>query len=747
MRLPLSASALVPALLLVSSAAAQQFVYQGSAYLPGNPRWTEGVECADIDNDGDLDIFFAEGDGFASPGSQRQNILIVNQQVEIGPGNFVNQSIARLGSNASHARGVATGDVNGDGYVDAVFANGFNTDPPHLYINQGASNPGFFNMESLTRGLTEALSSASGQFGDLDDDGDLDLILNDSGASYLGGSGGKPRLYMNDGNGNFTENAAGMAVPNKIAHMDVQLVDVDNDWDLDFVGANRGSNSNGNHYLCLNDGTGFFTNASNLIPANSSSTYENEVGDLDGDKDLDMFFVSLSGFSEGHVRNDLVENGGTLGFTNGATLPGFVDDNEIAHIDYDNDGLLDVVVGSLGSTERIYHNNGSLNFSQAGGAITSVSDSTLDVTIADIDGDGAYDIISAQGESNSGQWANKVYLNTGAADTVPPSILRTNVPASPSAWPVITKAHVQDQVIDDSVNYLTGHAVYSEVLATIVSVDHVGGAFSPAATTVPSGTLVRFTNLDSLIQTVTSTTSGYTFNLGVPANGGSADYVFVSPGVYTYTSQVSGANGTITVTGSPDEVAMTYMSGGMFRAELDQLPPTATDSFAVEMHFVDWNGNESSTDSAVVDYPALGCTGAAVSFCSTSANSVGSGALISHNGSRSVAANSFELVSQTQPSNQFGLFFYSGSQVNGGAGIPFGDGLRCVGGSQSIYRLPVINSGGSGVQSFTIDFGNLPTGGGISGGDTLNFQSWYRDPGAGASGFNLSDGLQVTFCP
>ena len=49
--------------------------------------------------------------------------------------------------------------------------------------------------------------------------------------------------------------------------MDVQLVDVDNDWDLDFFGACRATNSGGNHYLMLNDGAGTFTDVVSLIPA------------------------------------------------------------------------------------------------------------------------------------------------------------------------------------------------------------------------------------------------------------------------------------------------------------------------------------------------------------------------------------------------------------------------------------------------------------------------------------------------
>jgi hypothetical protein len=37
--------------------------------------------------------------------------------------------------------------------------------------------------------------------------------------------------------------------------------------------------------------------------------------------------------------------------------------------------------------------------------------------------------------------------------------------------------------------------------------------------------------------------------------------------------------------------------------------------------------------------------------------------------------------------------------------------------------------------------------GAVTSGDERNFQFWYRDPAGGPSGFNLSDGLQVNFCP
>ena len=43
--------------------------------------------------------------------------------------------------------------------------------------------------------------------------------------------------------------------------------------------------------------------------------------------------------------------------------------------------------------------------------------------------------------------------------------------------------------------------------------------------------------------------------------------------------------------------------------------------------------------------------------------------------------------------------------------------------------------------------GGAAGGGQIQAGATWNFQAWYRDPAGGPSGFNLSDGLGITFCP
>ena len=59
-----------------------------------------------------------------------------------------------------------------------------------------------------------------------------------------------------------------------------------------------------------------------------------------------------------------------------------------------------------------------------------------------------------------------------------------------------------------------------------------------------------------------------------------------------------------------------------------------------------------------------------------------------------------------------------------------------------------MSTGSLGQASYAVDNTNPPQPSGqITAGSTWNFQFWYRDPAAGGADFNLSDGLEVTFCP
>lgn len=131
------------------------------------------------------------------------------------------------------------------------------------------------------------------------------------------------------------------------------------------------------------------------------------------------------------------------------------------------------------------------------------------------------------------------------------------------------------------------------------------------------------------------------------------------------------------------------------------------------------------------DFPTAGCV-----------NSSGAGSDLSGSGSDSVAADDLVLTASSLPAGVPGIFF--GGVVPITPPLPFGDGLRCAGGSITRYSSPAVSSGA----------GTLMVGPGLAGsfghsaGDFVVFQCWFRDTmGPCGSGFNTSSSLEVTFTP
>ena len=135
------------------------------------------------------------------------------------------------------------------------------------------------------------------------------------------------------------------------------------------------------------------------------------------------------------------------------------------------------------------------------------------------------------------------------------------------------------------------------------------------------------------------------------------------------------------------------------------------------------------------------CDGGVVNYCQTSANSVGSGAIIGNSGSTSVAANDFGIFSSGNPPNQFGIFYMGLNQID----IPFGNGRQCTSGQ--VTRFPLVQVDAFGIATYSVDNTVPPALGKIVANSTWNWQFWYRDPMGGGANFNTSDGLNVQYCP
>jgi hypothetical protein len=123
-------SALAVALAACGVTMAQQFVDETASRFPSLSEYTNQVTMGDIDGDGDLDLIFANGQGFGSQGAALPVRVFINN----GSAVFTDQSAARTGGLTGWHRGVELGDCDVDGDLDVILTNDFNH-LPNLLIN------------------------------------------------------------------------------------------------------------------------------------------------------------------------------------------------------------------------------------------------------------------------------------------------------------------------------------------------------------------------------------------------------------------------------------------------------------------------------------------------------------------------------------------------------------------------------------------------------------------------------------
>ena len=553
-------SLLIVTSLAASPLAAQQFTYDFAAMASGS-IWTDGVELVDVDGDTDIDVLFANGSSYGAGGFQPQHLFLNN-----GSGVFT-AAHGQLNVANFNAKMVIAEDFTGDGHLDLMYAPEgpypATTQLPKMLINDGTGN---FTDESALRLPALTMASFCVCAGDVDDDGDLDVVFT-NGATFSG-IASQARLYENNGSGFFTDVTAAQMPVDLYNAQDVTLFDWDLDSDLDIALSGKGSAGKQSR-LYLNDGTGTFTVVNVLNALGTGSTYEIDWGDLDGDGDLDGLVqsISVSGFSalEGWAEN----NGATV--TTG-TFPGpnGSDDNEMAGVDYDNDGDLDVFVGSLGNTERLYRNDGNFVFVNQDAQIQSQSDSTLDFGFADLDDDGDIDMVTGQGES--GNFTNKVYDNNGVPDTHAPDVLNVEQPAydpSTTVFHSMTQDAIQDDGGDSFVTttYVAWQGTSSGVqLDTGNAMHQGGGTWRAPVDTLAGATGAHlcwtFTDREGNVSTASATAgtvndwtdlgNGLAGTSGTPSLTGSGATTAGSPVTLSLSGAAASAPGAVLVSGGAD---------------------------------------------------------------------------------------------------------------------------------------------------------------------------------------------------
>ena len=337
------------------------------------------VAVGDVDNDGDIDFVLGLSDGTA-------NQVWKNQLVESVGLNLFDFQKAGLGSDIHSTDALALGDVDNDGDLDLVTGN---SDFANLvWINNGPFNLGSFSHDSGQPGhvlgnnldVTRAV-----KFADVDNDNDLDILF--------GNDGSPDQVWINNGSGSFTN--SGQSLGNDASYA-ITVGDVDNDGDIDFVtGIINGANK-----LWLNGGSGVFSESGqSLVQPNTNQTRAVLLVDVDSDNDLDLIVGDEA------QPNRVWFNDGKGVFEDTGQAMGASASYAFAAADIDRDGDIDLVEAVRGQPNVVWINPATIT------PFISIPQednryNTASIALGDIDGDGDLDMV----EGNALQ-GNRVYIN------------------------------------------------------------------------------------------------------------------------------------------------------------------------------------------------------------------------------------------------------------------------------------------------------------------------------------------------
>ena len=308
---------------------------------------SDGASFADVDNDGDLDAIMVT---FGANGVGRLNYFYRNE----GDGSFTHESSSAIGTSLTYSETATWIDINNDQFLDLYVTNSVGNLSNLYYENQGDGS--FLQITNLSI-TNESIPSRSVDWIDYDDDGDCDLFITNETTNQPNS------LFRNDGPNNFTQITNIPLVQDLKVSAGSSWGDIDNDGDFDLFVANWGGYKN---QLFINNNNGDFTEDTNSIIATPNTfSFGSTFGDIDNDGDLDLFVCNA--YEAGQNNNFVYINDGDGNFTqdtNSALANQLGYTFGAAFGDYDNDGWLDIFLANTldeNQSNSLYHNTGSGN--------------------------------------------------------------------------------------------------------------------------------------------------------------------------------------------------------------------------------------------------------------------------------------------------------------------------------------------------------------------------------------------------